>query len=349
MKKKLITGIMAAMMVLGLTACSDTSGSTVSNPANSDSKTYKVGIVKYVDDASLDQIEENIQKELDVKGQELSVKFDYEDYTFSGQADATTINSIVAELISDEVDVIIPIATPTAQICQSATEDNKIPVVFAAVSDPVGAKLVKSMDAPGANITGTSDALNTDAMFDMMFAVNPDIKKVGLLYSKSEDASKQPIEDAKKYLDSKGVAYVEKTGTDTNEVTSAVDALVAENVDVVFTPTDNTIMNAELTIYEKLTEAKIPHFAGADSFALNGAFLGFGVDYAGLGKETADMAVEILTGADPASTAVKTFDNGIATINTETAEKVGLDLAQVKEAIKSFVTSINETTTKENF
>lgn len=349
MKKKLITGIMAAMMVLGLTACSDTSGSTVSNPANSDSKTYKVGIVKYVDDASLDQIEENIQKELDVKGQELSVKFDYEDYTFSGQADATTINSIVAELISDEVDVIIPIATPTAQICQSATEDNKIPVVFAAVSDPVGAKLVKSMDAPGANITGTSDALNTDAMFDMMFAVKPDIKKVGLLYSKSEDASKQPIEDAKKYLDSKGVAYVEKTGTDTNEVTSAVDALVAENVDVVFTPTDNTIMNAELTIYEKLAEAKIPHFAGADSFALNGAFLGFGVDYAGLGKETADMAVEILTGADPASTAVKTFDNGIATINTETAEKVGLDLAQVKEAIKSFVTSINETTTKESF
>ncbi|MCR5145394.1 MAG: ABC transporter substrate-binding protein [Lachnospiraceae bacterium] len=347
MKRKLLAGIMSVMMVFGLAACSS---STESDEAkSSDAKSYKVGIVKYVDDASLDQIEENVQKELDAKGEELGVKFDYADYTFSGQADATTINSIVAQLVSDEVDVIIPIATPTAQICQSATEENQIPVVFAAVSDPVGAKLVDSMDAPGANITGTSDALNTEAIFDMMLATNPDIKKVGLLYSKSEDSSKKPIEDAKAYLDAKGIAYVEKTGTDTNEVTSAVDALVAENVDAVFTPTDNTVMNAELSIYEKFVEAKIPHYTGADSFALNGAFLGFGVDYAGLGKETADMAVEILMGADISSTPVKTFDNGIATINTDTCSAIGLDLDAVKKAIEPHVTSINETTTKESF
>jgi putative ABC transport system substrate-binding protein len=233
---------------------------------------------------------------------------------------------------------------------QAATEDNPIPVVFSAVSDPVGASLVASMDAPGSNITGTSDALNTNTIMDMIFAVNPDVDYVGLLYSKSEDASTQAIADAKAYLDAKGVAYIEKTGTTTDEVSSAADALIAEGVDAIFTPTDNTIMTAELAIYEKLEEAGIPHYAGADSFALNGAFVGYGVDYANLGVETADMVAEILVdGKNPADMAVKTFDNGLATINTETCEALGLDLATVKEALADHATQISEIQTAVNF
>ncbi len=306
---------------------------------------YKVGIIKYVDDASLDQIQSSIEAELDAQSEESDDNFIYEGYVYNGQADSTTLNQIAAQLIDDGVDVIIPIATPSAQIVQTATEDNQIPVVFSAVSDPVGAGLVDSMEAPGANITGTSDALNTTAILDLMLAANPDLSKVGLLYSQSEDSSKQPIEDAKAYFDEKGIEYVEKTGTNNNEVMAAVDALVAEEVEAIFTPTDNTVMTAELAIYEKLIEAGIPHYCGADSFALNGAFCGYGVDYANLGVATADLAIEILQGADPAGTAVLTFDNGIATVNTETAEALGIDYSGFAE----LCTEVVETVTAESF
>ena len=333
MKRKVLASVaasvMAAIMLAGTAMAAE----------------YKVGIIQFVDDASLNQIEASIEAELDAKSEEGEDKYIYEGYVYNGQADSTTLSQIATQLISDGVDVIVPIATPTAQIVQAATEDNHIPVVFSAVSDPVGASLVESVEEPGANITGTSDALNTNAILDLMFIANPDIKKVGLLYSQSEDASKQPIEDAKAYLEEKGVEYVEKTGTNNTEVTQAADALIAESVDAVFTPTDNTVMTAELGIYEKFIDAGIPHYAGADSFALNGAFCGYGVDYKNLGKETADMVVEILQGADPATTAVKTFDNGIATVNTETAEAIGLDYSGFAEVC----TQVIETITAEEF
>lgn len=306
---------------------------------------YKVGIIQFVDDASLNQIEQNIEKELTAKSEEGEDTYVFDGYVYNGQADSTTLNQITTQLIDDGVDVIVPIATPAAQIVQAATEDNQIPVVFSAVSDPVGAGLAESMDAPGANITGTSDALNTNAILDLMFVANPDIKKVGLLYSQSEDSSKKPIEDAKAYLDEKSIEYVEKTGTNNTEVTQAADALIAAGVDAVFTPTDNTVMTAELAIYEKFIEAGIPHYCGADSFALNGAFCGYGVDYAKLGVETADMVIEVLQGADPATTPIKTFDNGIATVNTETAEALGIDYSGFAE----LCTGVVETVTAEEF
>lgn len=308
-------------------------------------KEYKVGIIQFVDDASLNQIEAAIEAQLDAKSAEGEDQFIYDGYVFNGQADATTLGQIAAQLISDEVDVIVPIATPAAQIVQAATEDADIPVVFSAVSDPVGAGLAESMEEPGANITGTSDALNTNAILDLMLAADPEVKSVGLLYSQSEDSSKQPIEDAKAYLDEKGIKYVEKTGTNNTEVAQAADALVAAGVDAVFTPTDNTVMTAELGIYEKFIDAGIPHYTGADSFALNGAFCGYGVDYANLGTATADMIVEVLQGADPAKTPIQTFDNGIATVNTETAEALGIDYSSFEE----LCTAVVETVTAEEF
>ena len=183
-----------------------------------------------------------------------------------------------------------------------------------------------------------------------MLAQNPDVKTVGLLYSKSEDSSKQPIADAKAYLEGKGIRCVEKTGTTTDEITSAVDALIAEKVDAVFTPTDNTVMTAELAIYEKFLNAKIPQYCGADSFALNGAFVGYGVDYTALGKMTADMVVQVLVdGKSPATLPVATFDNGIVLINTDSCTALGYDLAAVKQAFDGKCSSVLETTTQQNF
>ena len=344
MKKKVLSMVlsmaMATAMLVGCGASSDNNESTNTEETttSAEGQVYKVGIVQYVDDASLNQIVANIESQLDLLAKENGCTFEYEDYYYNGNADSTTINQIVTELINDEVDVLVPIATPTAMICQAATEDNQIPVVFAAVSDPEGAGLVASNDAPGSNVTGTSDALNTEAVLDLMIEQDRDLSKVGLLYDKSQDASAAPIAAAKEYLDTKGIDYVEKTGTTNDEVMLAADALIAEDVEAVFTPTDNTIMTAELGIYEKFIEAGIPHYCGADSFALNGAYLGYGVNYATLGTETANMVAEILVdGKDPATLPVKVLDNGTATVNTDTAEALGLDYEKLRDLCDGFV------------
>ncbi|MCD7818123.1 MAG: ABC transporter, partial [Lachnospiraceae bacterium] len=165
---------------------------------------YKVGILKYMDHASLDQIEDAILAELDALSEEGDDTYVYEGYVYSGNGETATMQQQASQLINDdEVDIIIPIATPAVSVVIGEAEDNPLPIVFAAVSDPVGSELVESMDAPGGNITGTSDALNTEAILDLMFIANPDLEKVGLLYSLSEDSSTQPIADAKAYLDEK--------------------------------------------------------------------------------------------------------------------------------------------------
>lgn len=347
MKMKKLTALlmMAALTAMTLAGCGNSDGGDASG-GNASGTVYKVGIVQYVDDASLNQIESAIEAQLDARAAELGVTFNYKDYTFNGQADSTTLNQIATQLVADGVDVIVPIATPTALIMQNATEDNQIPVVFSAVSDPMGAGLTASLDAPGSNITGTSDALDTNAIMDLMFAANPDIDYVGLLYDKGQDSSSQPIADAIAYLEARGVAYIEKTGTTNEEVRLAADALVAEGVDAVFTPSDNTIMTAELAIYEKFMEAGIPHYAGADSFALNGAFCGYGVDYVQLGTETANMVVDILVnGANPATTPVRTLDSGIATVNTEVAAALAIDYS----VFEGMCTQLVEIQTAEEF
>ena len=340
--KKLAALALSAVTVLSLAAC----GAKEQAPEKTDS--YKIGICNYVDDASLNQIVDNIRSRLTEVGQEKGVTFEisYENCN----ADAAVLEQIVANFLADGVDLMVGVATPVAMKMQSATEDSQVPVVFSAVSDPLGAGLVESMEKPGANLTGTSDYLDTAAIMKLIFAADPDADKIGLLYDAGQDASTAAIAAAKAYLQENGIAVIERTGTTTDEVMLAAEALVADGVDAVFTPTDNTIMTAELAIYETFLNAGIPHYTGADSFALNGAFLGYGVDYANLGVETADMVVEILLGgADPATLAVRTFDNGTATVNTETCEALGLDFETVKTAFEPLCTKVQTITTAESF
>ena len=272
-------------------------------------------------------------------------KKNYADYYANAQADQSNLNQIGADLVADQVDVIVAVATPTAATMLAAVEDTDIPVVYSAVTDPVSA----GFDGEE-GITGTSDALNTDAIMNLIVAANPGIDTIGLLYDLSQDASTQAIADAKAFCDSKGIKYIEKNGTTTAEVQMAAEALVAAGVKAVFTPTDNTVMTAELSIYETFTDAGVMHFTGADSFALNGAFVGYGVDYVQLGEATADMVVELLCeGKTTADLPYQTFDNGIVTINTESCEALGLDLDTVKEAFKPYCTEIVVVTTQENF
>ncbi len=314
--------------------------------AAAEEKTYKIGICNYVDHASLNQIVENLQARLKEISGEKQVRFDIRYQNCN--ADANLMNQIIADFA--DVDLMVGVATPVAMAMQAATEDSGIPVVFAAVSDPLAVGLVESLEAPGANVTGTSDFLDSNAVLNLIFALNPEAKKVALLYDLGQDASTTPIADAKKFLEARGVSYQEYNGTNTVEVQQAAESIVADKMDAVFTPTDNTIMSAELAIAETLTEAKIPHYTGADSFALNGAFLGYGVDYASLGRETGDMVAEILIGGrKPAEVPVKMFDNGTATVNNDALAALGLTFDQVSELFAPYCTQVVSIDTAEEF
>ena len=288
---------------------------------NSDAQTFKIGICNYVDDASLNQIVSNIEKQLEKIEKDSDGAVSFEVTTENCMADATVLDQIIANFIADDVDLMVGVATPVAMAMQAATEDNEIPVVFAAVSDPVSTGLVESMEEPGANITGTSDYLDTTAVMDLLFAADEEADHIALLYDQGQDSSTTAIEEAKKYL-----------------------------ADAVFTPSDNTIMTAELSIYEELAEAGIPHYAGADSFALNGSFCGYGVDYINLGVETANMINSILVdGKEPAKTPVMTFDNGIATINTEVCDQLGYDFDEISKTFEPLCTAVKGIETAEEF
>ena len=344
----------SAVSALALTGCGGAASSaSTSTAASSEAassavagETFKVGIVNYVDHASLNQIVASVESRLDELGKEKGVTFDYADYYANAQADQSNLNQIGADLVADGVDVIVAVATAATML--AAVEDTEIPVVYSAVTDPAAA----GFDG-GENMTGTSDALNTAAIMNLILAADPEINTIGLLYDLSQDSSTQAIADAKAFCDEKGIQYIEKNGTTTAEVQMAAEALVAAGVKAVFTPTDNTIMTAELSIYETFTEAGVMHFTGADSFALNGALVGYGVDYVQLGEATADMVAEILCdGKSAAEMPYQTFDNGIVTINTETAAALGFEgdkLDALKEAFKPYCTEIVEVTTAENF
>ena len=318
MMHKLLTLALAGVMTLSLAACgskTDNGGSDAQQESEN-GKTYKVAVIKQLDHASLDEIANAITAELDKLAADNGVTIEYE--VASGQNDPTILKQLSDQAIADNVDAIVPIATSAAQIAALSAEDSKTPVVYAAISDPAAANLT-GIDY----VTGTSDALNTEFIMDMMFAQNPNVAKVGLLYSLSEPNSAKPIADAKAYLDAKGIAYVEQTANTNDEVVAAASALIADGVDAVFTPTDNVIMAAELAIAEDFAKNGIPHYTGADSFVRNGAYATCGVNYTDLGTKTADLAYSAITEGMGSMEDYYLMDGGIITVNTDTAAMIG--------------------------
>ena len=304
--KKVISLILAAVMALSL--CTT---------AFAQKESYKIAIVQQLDHPSLDEIRTAAQAKLAAIAQETGVEIAVKE--FNGQNDTSILNQIGAQVVQDGYDAVLPIATLAAICMTTATEETDIPVVYAAISDPASAGLT-DLD----NVTGTSDALNTDFILDMIFAVQPDVKTVGLLYSRSETNSELPIAQAKEYLEEKGVKYIEKTGNTTDEILSAASEL-AQRCDVVFTPTDNVVMAAESAVAEILTQAGVAHYTGADSFVASGAFATCGVNYTELGEKTAEMAFQILqTGEVPP---YHVMEGGIITVNTEVAAQLSIDYA----------------------
>ena len=315
--KKFIAIILSLVLALSMTACGakEAAPAETNAPETAAKTEFKVAIIQQLDHSSLDEIRTAIETQLKAlaaeKGIVMEISYD------NGQNDTSMLTQIATQVVADEPDMIIPIATLAAQYAVLAAENTDIPIVYAAISDPEGAGLTGL-----ANVTGVSDALNTPFILDMMLAAQPDVKTVGLLYSTSEVNSEAPIAEAKAYLDAKGIAYIEKTGTTSGEVTEAAASLVGR-VEAVFTPTDNVVMAAEAAVAELLNAGGIAHYTGADSFVQSGAFTTCGVNYTELGTKSADMAFDILMGGEIGQFVV--MDGGIITVNTDTATALGLD------------------------
>ena len=331
--KKIIALVLSLVMMLSLAACGSSApaATEAASPAAEGTKTFKVAIIQQLDHSSLDEIRNAIEAQLKALAAEagVAVEISYD----NGQNDTSMLTQIATQVVADKPDMIIPIATLAAQYAVLAAENTNIPIVYAAISDPEGAGLTGLK-----NVTGVSDALNTPFILDMMLAAQPDVQTVGLLYSTSEINSLAPIAEAKEYLDAKGIAYIEKTGTTTGEITEAAASLVGR-VEAVFTPTDNAVMAAEASVAELLNADGIAHYTGADSFVQSGAFTTCGVNYTELGTKAADIAFDILQGGAIGEFVV--MDGGIITVNTDTAEAIGVDYS----VFNSMANTVNAVTT----
>ncbi|OUN17290.1 hypothetical protein B5G38_01840 [Gemmiger sp. An87] len=327
MKTRLTALFAAAAMALSLAGCGSAASSTASASAaasgSGQQADYTVGILQYTSHSSLDEIAAAIQSELEQQAQAAGVSISVE--LKNGQGDAATINDICKMFVSDGVDLIIPIATPAATAAAAAVQGTDIPLVYSAVTDPVEAQLAQSMEAPGENMTGTSDYIDTAKILDLVLANNPDTKTLGLIYNLGETNSATTIEDLRPVLEEKGIQAVESTVTTPGEVQMAAQNLISQGVDAIFVPIDNTVASAMSVLADEAIKGGVPVYTAADSMVRDGGLATTGVNYTKLGELTAQMAVQVLQGEDPATMPVQVLNDGIVTVNTTTAAALGID------------------------
>ena len=295
-------------------------------------KSYKIGIVKYTDHASLNRIEMGAKNCLKELGEKYGVEFDYENYVYDGKADMELMKEIGHKLADANVDLVISIATPPTVAMKGILAENKINMLFRAVSDPISAGVIDSFEKPGLYITGTSDSLDGARLSQVMLAAVPNAKKVGLLYNTAEVSSKLPISEAKEYLTQIGIEWIEATPSSKAEVATAAKYLIEQGVEAVLTPTDNTVMSAEMEISPIFTEAGIPQFTGSHAFTINGAFMGMGSLYKDGDAEFMHLAEELLIkGKSPIDVPVIRSAHTFAAINNQVCEQLGYDKKQLEE------------------
>ena len=295
---------------------------------------YRIGIVKYTDHASLNRIEKGVKAGLDELGNRYGVKMDYEGLVFDGKADTRLMREIGEKLAAEKVDLVVSIATPPTVAMKKILEENKVNMLFRAVSDPINSKVVDSFERPGEYITGTSDLLDGGELCDVMLKVLPDIKKAGLLYNTAEFSSMMPIREAKDYLTERGIEWVEATPNTKEEVADAARKLIERGVEAVLTPTDNTVMSAEMEISHIFTRAGIPQFTGSHAFTINGAFMGLGSSYRDSDIRFISLAEDLLIkGKSPMDMPVIKDRHSFAAINNQVCDRLGYDRKLLEDRI----------------
>lgn len=313
----LLTVVMAATIFTG--CGSDTSSD---NGEKSEAK-KKIGIVAMVENGAFTDMKEGILEELQAKGYtEDTADIDYQ----CASGDATALSTIVSNMTDGTYDVVFTIATPPTQAFVNVESDT--PVFFCAVSAPVESGILSDMNTPDKNATGTSNAIPVSDIIDLAQKTTP-AKKYGLIYSGNEDNATNTIKQVEEYLTSLNIEYVEKTAPTTADIETATNALISEGVDAIFVPNDSIIQDGVTKLAEICNEKKIPTYCSSATTVASGCFATLAIDDKGIGKKTADMAVEYLDGKKLEEIPAQIVGIDYCSVNTTTMNALGITKEQI--------------------
>lgn len=322
--RKLLAGLIGSSMLL-LGACGSSGADEASGSEGNEKvqEVVKIGITQIVEHPSLDAAREGFIAALKDAGYEegKNLELDYQ----NAQGDANNNMSIAQNLVNDDNDLILAIATASAQSVVQSTKD--IPILFTGITDPLSADLVQDLDNPGENVTGTSDT-HPDAIKNTIASIKkfvPEAKTVGIIYNDGEANSIVNVENAKKALEENGLEYALTAISTSSEVKQAAESLVNRS-DVFYIPKDNTVVSALESVITVANKEKIPTFVGESDSVERGTFSSYGFEYHDLGYKTGEMAIEILNGKNPGDIPVGFPDNLELIVNKSAAEKQGVEL-----------------------
>ncbi len=290
-----------------------------------------VAITQIVEHPALDAVHEGVKDELAERGyrEGENLRLMHE----SAQGNSAIASQIARKFVGENPDVIVAIATPSAQTVAAAARN--VPVVFSAVTDPIAAKLVQSWEAPGANITGVSDMLPIEKHLDMLQRAMPDAKRIGTVYNPGEANAAALIELLEERLQARGMELVKGAATKTSEVLGAARSLVSK-ADAIYLTTDNTVISAAEAVISVGEHSKIPVFAADTATVERGAVAALGFNYYNHGRQTGAMVARVLEGAGTADMPVETMEELDLYVNPEAAERMGVTLPEdlIQEAVK---------------
>lgn len=291
-------------------------------------QTKSVAVTSIVEHPALNAVRDGVKEALESAGfkEGQNLKWEFQ----SAQGNPGTAATIARKFIGDKADVIVAIATPSAQAVVAATKD--IPVVYSAVTDPVGAQLVPGLEASGSNVTGASDVLPLDKQVDLILQVVPNAKRVGIVYNPGEANSVAVVKGLKEVLGAKGMTLVESTAPRTVDVTAAARNLVGK-VDVIYSNTDNNVVSAYEALAKVANDSKLPLVASDTDSVKRGAIAALGVDYKELGRQTGDIVARILKGEKAGDIPSVTSRSQDLLINLNAAKAQGVTLSE--ELVKS--------------
>ena len=327
MMKKILSAALCTSMFFGLTAC----GNNTQQQSDADGEKLKVGIVQLIDNGAFEDMRDGFIQELLDKGYgEDKVEIIYK----NAQGDATNLNTICQEMVDSQVDLVATIATPASQAMVAMESD--VPIVFISVSNPIGAGLLTTMEQPDKNATGTSNAIPFEDIFALSDDLTPGMQTYGLLYCTNEVNSVTTIENAKNYLDEKGLQYVEQIVTNSSEVQQAAQALVG-NVDAIFVPNDSVIQAAMPLVAEVARDAKIPVYGSSAVMVNSGAFATVAITDTEIGMISADMAIAHFEGKEMSEIPALVVPANAIVVNEDPAEALGVTLSDEQKADITFV------------
>lgn len=330
--KKIASVLTATVLAASLAACSSTAAASGASSASGSAsaapqaeKSYKIGVIQYAPHPSLDNCYKGFKAGLEEAGlkEGTNLTIDFQ----NAQADTSNNDLIAKNMVSKKYDLIMGIATPSAMSAYSAAKSTQIPVLFTAVSDPVAAGIVKSLDKPGTNCTGSSDVLPLEEQIKMIRAFLPNAKKIGILYTTSEPNSVSQLKQFKEIAPKYSFEVVDVGVTNASEVAAGAQSLVSKGIDCINNFTDNNVVNNLSTVLKAANSKKIPVFGSEEEQVKSGCLATQGIDYVALGNETGKMAAKILKGEAKASeTPVYVVKNFSPVYNKTVMETLGLTL-----------------------